>query len=115
MPDAARRSLLDGGWRRLDFAPFRPGIAAHWIERGGDDAPSLAVLKYEPGARAPRHRHRGLETILMLAGAQSDENGTYAAGDLAINAAGTEHSVASADGCIALLHWALPVLFLDEG
>ena len=38
--------------------------------------PQLTLLRYEPGASVPRHRHRGLEIIRMLDGEQSDERGT---------------------------------------
>ena len=52
----------------------------HWLLKGGPVEPSVAILNYEPGAGVPRHRHVGLETIVVLEGTQSDENGDYAAG-----------------------------------
>ncbi|MGK9171072.1 cupin domain-containing protein [Inquilinus limosus] len=103
-----------GGWRDLAFEPFRDGVAVHWLERGGPDAPSLAVLRYAPGASVPRHRHRGLETILVLDGMQSDENGDYGAGAVVINPAGSEHSVRSAAGCAVLIQWTLPVEIIED-
>lgn len=105
--------LTGAGWRRLPFEPFREGITAHWLQRGGPDEPSLAILNYTPGARVPHHRHPGLETIIVLEGVQSDENGDYPAGSLVINPVGTEHSVWSDDGCVVLIQWNLPVLFLE--
>lgn len=102
-------AITDGGWRDLAFEPFRPGITVHWIVVG---EPSVAILKYEPGARAPRHYHVATETVLMLEGAQSDENGTYQAGDLVVNYTGSSHDVWSDGGCVALLQWSKPVRFL---
>lgn len=101
--------LVSGAWRDLDFEPFRDRVRVHWIEKGGDGAPSVALLAYEPGASVPRHHHQGLETILVLEGSQSDESGTYAAGSLVLNRAGTEHSVWSDEGCVVLIQWDLPV------
>jgi anti-sigma factor ChrR (cupin superfamily) len=62
----------------------------------------------------PRHRHAGLETIVVLDGSQSDENGDYPAGTLVLNPAGTEHSVWSTRGCVVLIQWNLPVIMLGE-
>lgn len=102
--------LLAGGWRDLPFAPFKPGIEIHTI-RAAD--PAVALLRYAPGAAAPRHAHDGLETILVLEGAQSDERGTYTEGDFVLNPAGSEHSVWSDPGCVVLIQWEKPVRFLD--
>lgn len=116
MPNLAYPALANGGWRALAFEYFRPGIAVHWLEKGGEDEPSVALLAYEPGASAPRHRHPGLETIVVLDGMQSDENGDYKAGSVVLNPAGTEHSVWSETGCVVLIQWQLPVVFVgDEG
>lgn len=103
------RDLLNGGWKALEFKPFKPGITAHWLLEG---APAIALLKYEPGARAPLHLHEGLETILILDGAQCDAQGSYKAGDFVTNTPGTSHEVWSDEGCVALLQWVKPVRFL---
>lgn len=104
------QGLLKGGWRDLTFKAFRPGIDIAWLREG---APGVAVLRYMPGASAPLHLHPDVEMILVLDGAQSDEFGTYGPGDLVINAPGSQHSVLSKDGCIVLLMWSKPVVFLD--
>jgi len=98
--------LLQGGWRSLAFEPFRDGVEICRLVRG---EPELALLRYAPGAQVPRHLHQGLETILVLEGAQSDERGTYEAGTLAINPPGSRHSVTSAEGCVVLIQWTRPV------
>jgi anti-sigma factor ChrR (cupin superfamily) len=103
--------LLAGGWRLLPFEPFREGIEIHWLMRGGPDEPSAALLKYQPGAGVPRHLHPGIETVIVLEGSQSDENGDYRAGSIVFNPAGTEHSIYSGEGCIVLIQWALPIVF----
>ncbi|RFB79771.1 cupin domain-containing protein [Methylovirgula sp. 4M-Z18] len=114
MPNLAFADLLGGGWRDLAFEPFRDGITAHWLLRGDRAGPSIAVLKYEPGAGVPRHLHVGLETIVILEGTQSDENGDYPAGSVVLNPVGTEHSVWTKEGCVVLIQWGLPVIILGE-
>lgn len=103
------RGLVQGGWKDLAFEPFKEGVEAHWLQR---DVPQMALLRYAPGAAVPRHRHPGLETILVLEGTQSDEAGTYKVGDVVLNPEGSEHSVWSVDGCVVLLQWAKPVEFV---
>ncbi|WP_421725022.1 cupin domain-containing protein [Bauldia sp.] len=105
-------ALVSGGWRDLKYTRFRDGIDVHWLLTGGSDAPSVAVLKYAPGARVPLHRHVGLETIVVLDGAQSDERGEYAAGTVVINPVDSTHSVWSDDGCVVLIQWNRPVEML---
>ncbi|MER8883424.1 cupin domain-containing protein [Mesorhizobium sp. M0019] len=114
MPNLAFAGLLNGGWRDLPFEPFRDGITAHWLLKGGPMEPSVAILNYRPGAGVPRHRHAGLETIIVLEGTQSDENGDHAAGSVILNPVGTEHSVWTKDGCVVLIQWNLPVVILGE-
>jgi anti-sigma factor ChrR (cupin superfamily) len=113
MPSLNFAGLLAGGWRDLAFEPFRDGIAIHWLLKGGPEAPSVAILKYQPGAGAPRHRHPGLETVIVLEGSQSDENGTYPAGTVVLNPIGSEHSIWTGEGCVVLIQWSLPIVFLD--
>ncbi|MEL6452145.1 MAG: cupin domain-containing protein [Pseudomonadota bacterium] len=106
------RDLLAGGWVNLPYAPFRDGITISHLLEG---TPAIAVLRYAPGAKAPLHEHVGAEMIVVLEGQQSDEYGTYAAGDMIINPPGSRHSVWSDTGCVVLLHWAQPVRFIDPG
>ncbi len=104
--------LLAGGWRRLPFRPFRDGVE---ICRLRADDPVIAVLRYAPGASVPRHRHQGLETVLVLEGSQRDERGEYGAGTLVVNPSGSEHAVASEDGCVVLIQWERSVRFVAGG
>ena len=114
MPETTRELLTLGGWKELTFSPFREDVAIHWIRAFENDQPGVALLKYEAGASVPRHRHEGLETILVLEGTQSDEAGDYGRGSYVVNAAGTEHSVWTKDGCVVVIQWDLPVIILGE-
>jgi anti-sigma factor ChrR (cupin superfamily) len=114
MPNKSYAGLLAGGWRTLAFGPFRDGVGIHWLEKGETaDDPSLALLKYAPGASVPRHRHLGLETVIVLDGSQSDENGDYHEGAVVLNPVGSVHSVTSPEGCVVLIHWTKPVVILE--
>ena len=105
--------LAFGGWRDLAYEPFRPGIDVHWLMIGEADEPTTAVLKYAPGSRVPRHRHVGLETIVVLDGTQSDESGDYPPGTVVLNPPGSEHSVWTLRGCVVLIQWDKPIAFIE--
>ncbi|SLN15422.1 cupin domain-containing protein [Roseisalinus antarcticus] len=102
--------LLPDGWASMTFEPFREGVDICHLLRG---APALALLRYAKGASVPRHRHTGLETILVLSGSQSDDRGRYGAGALVLNPEGSVHRVWSEDGCTVLIQWERPVEFVD--
>lgn len=102
--------LVAGGWREMAFGPFREGVTMCRLVTGW---PELALLRYAAGARVPRHRHTGLETVLVLDGIQSDERGDYPVGTLMVNPEGSEHSVWSDGGCVVLIQWERPVVILD--
>lgn len=101
--------MLHGCWRDCAFEPFREGVAICHLVQG---EPGVALLRYQPGAAVPRHRHLGLETIIVLEGSQSDERGRYETGAVVLNPEGSEHSVWSEDGCVVLIQWDRPVEFV---
>ena len=103
--------LIDGGWKSFDFEVFRKGIE---ICRLSPEEPVVALLRYEPGASVPKHQDKVLESIMVLEGEKSDERGNYPAGSLVLNPEDSIHSVWSNTGCVVLIQWERPVLFLGD-
>ncbi|MEO4040139.1 cupin domain-containing protein [Hoeflea sp. CAU 1731] len=103
-------ALLAGGWKNVTFGPFHEGIEICRLVEG---EPEVALLRYEAGAKAPRHIHHGMESILVLEGSQSDDHGRYEAGSLVVNRKGSDHRVWSEDGCVVLIQWEKPVEFIE--
>ena len=106
IPDLLR--LIDDP--KLPWEPFVPGIQIYRLY-SLKTGQSAALLRYAPGAKLVRHRHVGLEHVLVLRGSQADENGLHRQGALLIHPPGTAHSVRSDEGCIALAMWEQPVAF----
>jgi anti-sigma factor ChrR (cupin superfamily) len=98
--------------RHPGFRPFRPGIEILRLHEAPNGS-SAAILRYEPGAEVPAHRHEGYEHVMVLAGEQSDELGSCPAGTLRINPPGTSHHVVSRTGCLVLIYWEKPVVFTE--
>ncbi|MEX6505171.1 cupin domain-containing protein [Jiella sp. M17.18] len=108
-------ALLGLNLANAPFEPFRDGVEIAHLYRAAEGAgPAVALLRYAPGASVPLHEHLGLETICVLIGSQSDDNGLYRAGDVVFNEAGTRHRVWSEEGCIVLISWAAPVRIVGE-
>ncbi|ATU72382.1 anti-ECFsigma factor [Gluconacetobacter sp. SXCC-1] len=106
--------LLGGDLSGLVFTPFRPGVDICRLADNAAGETTLALLRYGAGASVPRHMHPDTETIIVLTGAQSDERGTYRAGDVVVNAPGSAHRVWSDNGCLVLISWGKPVRILDD-
>jgi anti-sigma factor ChrR (cupin superfamily) len=106
-----RWSLAPADIAQLTFAPLRPGVEIHVLHEAPDGS-RAAILRYAPGSSVPAHRHEGLEYIYVLEGEQGDERGVYAAGSFVVNEPGVSHSVSSPSGCVVLIIWQRPVVFL---
>lgn len=94
---------------RLAWKPFQPGVEIYRLYGDGVEGPTAALLRFQPGGRVPLHEHTGWEHILVLTGAQVDENTRADAGMLIINPPGTSHAVLSEHGCVVLAIYEKPV------
>jgi anti-sigma factor ChrR (cupin superfamily) len=91
----------------------RARAAAEWSEDSSGavikrllDDPSgyrTMQMKVEPGPLGEAHSHAEVEQVYVLEGDFFDEQGSYAAGDLVVRAAGAMHRSGSANGCTMLL------------
>jgi len=104
-------SLRPTDIQSLRFQDLRDGVEIHVLHEAPDGA-RAAILRYRPGAEVPPHRHEGYEYIYVLEGAQSDERGSYSAGSFVVNAPGHTHRVRSETGCVVLIIWQRPVVFI---
>ena len=89
----------------MDLAsiPFRAtshtGISIHVYYRDHATGHTAVMIKMEPGASYPQHRHRGAEELLVLQGGFRDGQGTYRAGEFARFEDGSvHHPIALEDG-----------------
>ena len=98
--------VAHGPWEVL-----REGIEIQYLHRVPAQ-PIAALLRYQPGARVPVHRHPGVEFVHILAGSQRDANGVYGAGNFKVNLPDTVHDLVSDDGCLVLIIWQAPVEFV---
>lgn len=110
LPDAIDTPTDDGSWREISKGVWLSG----W-ERTLSGT-TIRLLRMAAGAPVPAHRHTADELLLVLRGAFSDEYGSYALGDVAHYAGGTDHYArgASEEDCICLFLLDGDLIFLDE-
>ncbi|MBI2159804.1 MAG: cupin domain-containing protein [Candidatus Rokubacteria bacterium] len=78
----------------------RPGV--HWKVLWEDGDRKAVLMRYDPGATIPRHRHLGDEQIFVLDGGVSDDTGTCTKGNYARRPPGCVHTVTSRHGALVL-------------
>nr|UXE46206.1 hypothetical protein Hi04_10k_c5981_00025 [uncultured bacterium] len=61
-----------------------------------------ALVRFEAGARLPRHRHVGDELIFVIEGSNADESGEVLTGNMNFRPDGCVHSVTSKNGATVL-------------
>ena len=71
----------------LPWIERRPGVFWKFLWEDPDGRHKAILMRYEPGAVVPRHRHIGDEQIYVLEGSVSDDTGTCRAGGYARPAA----------------------------
>jgi anti-sigma factor ChrR (cupin superfamily) len=78
----------------------RPGV--HWKVLWEEGDRKAVLMRYDPGAVIPRHRHLGDEQIWVIEGSVSDDTGTCTAGNYARRPPGCVHTVSSPGGALVL-------------
>ena len=87
----------------IDLAaiPFRqtryPGVSIHFYYSDRQSGHAAVMIRMEPGASYPSHRHRGAEEVLILSGGFRDQNGSYRAGEFARFEDGSHHHPVALD------------------
>ncbi len=80
----------------------RPGVFWKVLWEAPDGAHKAILMRYEPGAVIPRHRHLGDEQIYVLEGSVADETGVCTAGNYARRPPGCVHTVTSETGALVI-------------
>lgn len=86
----------------LPWIDARPGVRQKriWEDKATERRALLA--RFEPGATLPAHRHVGDEVIFLLEGANADESGVVATGNMNYRPNGCVHTVTTQNGATVL-------------
>ena len=86
----------------VPWVDARPGVRQKrfWEDKATERRALL--VRFEPGATLPAHRHVGDELIFLIEGANADESGVVATGQMNYRPNGCVHTVTSQHGATAL-------------
>jgi anti-sigma factor ChrR (cupin superfamily) len=86
----------------LPWIDARPGVRQKriWEDKATERRALLA--RFEPGAALPLHRHVGDELIFLVEGANADESGIVATGNMNYRPNGCVHAVTTQHGATVL-------------
>ena len=86
----------------LPWIDARPGVRQKRIWEDKASERHLLLARMEPGAGLPKHRHVGDELIFVLEGANADESGVVATGNMSYRPNGCVHTVTTTNGATVL-------------
>ncbi len=94
-------------WRSTRF----PGVSIKVLYENTEAGEMTCLLKMEPGAQIPFHKHPELEQTFVLSGSMQDHDGVATAGQYIWRSPGSFHGNGSESGCIALAIYRKPNIF----
>ena len=114
-PTEGGSTYVDPG--AMDWQPSQfEGIAMKVLYRDEAKGEMTVLLKWQPGASLPFHRHPELEQSYVLEGSFYDHDGVCRAGEFVWRRPGSLHETHSDEGCVLLAVYRKPnVFFHTEG
>lgn len=88
---------------QMPWIERRPGVFWKTLWEAPDGHPKAILMRYEPGATIPRHRHLADEQIFVLEGSVADDTGVCTAGNYARRPPGCVHTVSSPTGALVFV------------
>jgi anti-sigma factor ChrR (cupin superfamily) len=86
----------------LPWIETRPGVRQKRIWEDKVNERRALLARFEPGATLPPHRHVGDELIFLVEGANADESGVVATGNMNYRPNGCVHTVTTQNGATVL-------------
>ena len=96
----------------MDWQPSQfEKIAMKVLYRDEAKGEMTVLLKWEPGATLPFHKHPEIEQSYVIEGSFSDHDGIARAGQFVWRTAGSMHETRSDEGCTILAIYRKPNIF----
>ena len=96
-------------WARTRFE----GISIKVLYEDRDKGEMTCLLKWDPGASLPFHRHPEIEQSYVLEGSFYDHDGIACAGEFVWRRPDSRHETHSDEGCVILAIYRKPNVFRD--
>ena len=86
----------------VEWSQLAPGAKVKVLWTDATTKRRAQIIRFDPGASLPMHRHVGDELLYVIEGSISDEHGTTATGFVGYRPNGCVHNVSSRNGATAL-------------
>jgi anti-sigma factor ChrR (cupin superfamily) len=101
---------------QMDWKPTRfEKISIKILYEDTEKGEMTCLLKLEPGAHVPFHKHGELEQSFVLEGSVEDHDGVATAGDYIWRRAGSQHENSSPNGAVLLAVYRKPNIYYHGG
>ena len=98
--------------KQLDWVPSQfENISMKVLYRNDEEGSMTVLLKWEPGATLPFHKHPEIEQSYVLEGSFYDHDGICRAGEFVYRHPGSMHETKSDEGCVLLAVYRKPNIF----
>ena len=98
----------------MEWTPSQfPRIQTKVLFRDDEEGSMTVLLKWEPGAVLPFHKHPEIEQSWVLEGSFYDHDGICRAGEFVYRRPGSMHETKSDEGCILLAVYRKPNVFAN--
>ncbi len=99
---------------KIEWTPSQfDKIAMKVLFRDDEEGSMTVLLKWEPGAVLPFHKHPEIEQSFVLEGSFYDHDGICHAGQYVYRHAGSMHETKSDEGCLLLAVYRKPNVFVN--
>jgi len=98
----------------IEWVPSQfPKISMKVLYRNDEEGEMTVLLKWEPGAVLPFHKHPEIEQSYVLEGSFYDHDGICRAGQFVWRKPGSMHETKSDEGCVLLAVYRKPNVFFN--
>ena len=101
--------------KQMEWVPSQfENIAMKVLHRDDKEGSMTVLLKWEPGATLPFHKHPEIEQSYVIEGSFYDHDGICRAGEFVYRHPGSMHETKSDEGCILLAIYRKPNIFFNS-
>ena len=101
---------------RIEWKPTRfEKISIKVLYEDAEKGEMTCLLKLEPGAYVPFHKHPEIEQTFVLEGSVQDHDGVATAGDYIWRKPGSQHDNTSPSGAVILAVYRKPNIYYHTG
>ena len=109
VPDSTYVDVIKLPWTKTRW----PGIESKVLMEDKSTGMTTLLMRWEKGARLPRHEHVQIEQTYVIEGSFADHDGVCRPGQYVWRRKGSQHEAWTDEGCLLLAFFLSPNTFFD--